>query len=242
MGRFLLIDISNSFTKVAVAGPKGIGRVRRIPTPELNADRIIEVSGSKPCDKVVLSSVVPAKNGEILTAFPHALVIGPHLELGVGIDYPAPFTIGADRLANAAACAEIGRFPAIVVDFGTAVTFDVLSRKGDYIGGVIAPGLNAMTHYLHEQTALLPLITLREPKSAIGRSTREAMLSGAFHGYRGLIQGIVKNIQAEAFAKKRPFLLATGGDAVLIAKGTKLFDVVDPLLTMRGLLSIAKRN
>ena len=242
MGRHLFIDISNSFTKVAVAGPKGIGRVRRIPTAELNADRLVEMAGSKPFEKVVLSSVVPGKNAAILTAFPDALVIGPHLDLGVGIDYPAPLTIGADRLANAAACAELGRFPAIVVDFGTAVTFDVLSAKGDYIGGVIAPGLSAMTHYLHERTALLPSITLREPKSAIGRSTQEAMLSGAFHGYRGLIRGILDNIRAEVFAKKRPFLVATGGDAVLIAKGTRLFDMVDPLLTLRGLLSIAKRN
>jgi type III pantothenate kinase len=242
MGRYLLIDISNSFTKVAIAGPKGVGRVRRIPTGELNSEYLLKITGSKLYEKVVLSSVVPGKNTAILSAFPDALLVGPHLDLGVGIDYPAPSTIGADRLANAAACAELGKFPTIVVDFGTAVTFDVLSPKGDYIGGVIAPGLSAMTHYLHERTALLPHITLREPKFAIGRSTREAMLSGAFHGYRGLIRGIVENIQAEAFAKKRPFLLATGGDALLIAKGTKFFDLVDPLLTLRGLLSIAKRN
>lgn len=242
MERQLLIDISNSFTKVAVASPKGIGRVRRIPTAKLTVDWLLEIKGSKPLEKVILSSVVPAQNATVLKALPDTLVIGPHLNLGVGIDYPDPLTIGADRLANAAACAELGNFPAIVVDFGTAVTFDVISAAGNYIGGVIAPGLNAMTHYLHERTALLPSITLHEPQSAIGRSTRDAMLSGAFYGYRGLIRGILDNIQAEAFPEKMPFLMATGGDAVFIAKGTPLFDIVDPLLTLRGLLSIAKRN
>jgi type III pantothenate kinase len=105
------------------------------------------------------------------------------ITLGVGIDYPKPETIGADRLANAAAAVALYGSPAIVVDFGTAVTFDVISAAGDYAGGVIAPGLNAMTDYLHNRTALLPRVSLREPHRAIGRSTVEAMRSGAIHGY-----------------------------------------------------------
>lgn len=242
MTKTLLIDISNSFTKVAIARDDKIGRVHRIPTPSLSASQLLKIPNTGTCDKVILSSVVPSKNKDVLRAFPCALEIGPNLDLGVGIDYPKPQAIGADRLANAAGCAAHHGCPAIVVDFGTAVTFDVLSAKGAYIGGVIAPGLNAMTHYLHDRTALLPLIKLREPKSAIGRSTQDAMLSGAVHGYRGLIRGIIEKIREEEFPKKCPLLIATGGDAALIAKGTTLFDTVDRQLTLRGLLVIAQRN
>src|SRR5437899_2086157 len=102
---------------------------------------------------------------------------------GVGIDYPRPETIGPDRLANAVAARHHFGAPVVVVDFGTAVTFDVVNRAGDYAGGIIAPGLAAMTDYLHEKTALLPSIKIREIKRVIGKSTEEAMLIGAVHGY-----------------------------------------------------------
>jgi type III pantothenate kinase len=240
--RTLLIDISNSFTKAAVATGTRIGRVHRIPTPELKPATLRALAGKTKPDSVFLSSVVPAKNSAVLAAFPKAIVIGPDLNLGVGIDYPNPGSIGADRLANAAACAALYGAPAIVVDFGTAVTFDVLSAKASYIGGVIAPGLNAMTNYLHEKTALLPLVKLKEPKSAVGRSTAGAMLSGAVHGYRGLIREILAQITVEAFRGKKPVVVATGGDAKLIAGKLPLFDHVDPLLTLRGLLIIADKN
>jgi type III pantothenate kinase len=240
--RTLLIDISNSFTKAAVATGTRIGRVHRIPTPELKPATLRALAGKTKPDSVFLSSVVPAKNSAVLAAFPKAIVIGPDLNLGVGIDYPNPGSIGADRLANAAACAALYGAPAIVVDFGTAVTFDVLSAKGSYIGGVIAPGLNAMTNYLHEKTALLPLVKLKEPQSAVGRSTAGAMLSGAVHGYRGLIREILAQITVEAFRGKMPVVVATGGDAKLIAGKLPLFDHVDPLLTLRGLLIIADKN
>ena len=242
MKRTLLIDISNSFTKAAVATGPRIGRVHRIPTPELRPTSLRALVGKTKLDSVFLSSVVPAKNPVVLSAFPQTVMIGPHLDLGVGIDYPNPESIGADRLANAAACAGLYGVPAIVVDFGTAVTFDVLSAKRAYIGGVIAPGLNAMTNYLHEKTALLPQVTLKEPKSAVGRSTRDAMLSGAVHGYRGLIREILSQITAEKFPLQHPVIVATGGDAKLIAGKLPLFDQVDPLLTLRGILLISTKN
>jgi type III pantothenate kinase len=111
---------------------------------------------------------------------------------GIGIDYPRPETIGPDRLANAMAARARFGAPVVVLDFGTAVTLDVVNRRGDYTGGVIAPGLSAMTDYLHEKTALLPPIHIREVRRAIGRSTEEAMLVGAVHGYRGLIRELVR--------------------------------------------------
>jgi len=242
MKKILLIDISNSFTKVALATGDEITRVKRLPTPSMDAARLRSVQSSGKIDAVVLSSVVPAKNCEVHAAFNHVLEVGPDFNLGIGIDYPYPRTIGADRLANAAACAVLHGFPGIVVDFGTAVTFDVVSTSGDYIGGVIAPGLNAMTGYLHDRTALLPAIKLNEPVRVVGRSTKEAMLSGAVHGYRGLVKEILAQIRREAFPGKRPLILATGGDAELISGSVGLFDVVDPLLTLRGLLVIARKN
>src|SRR5207237_4462826 len=125
------------------------------------------------------------------------------LNLGVAIDYPKPQSIGADRLANAAAVAQIYGVPAIVVDFGTAVTFDIVSERRAYVGGVIAPGLEAMSKFLYERTALLPRISLKEPRRAVGRSTTEAMLSGAVFGYSGLVQENLVPITADKFTRKQ---------------------------------------
>ena len=110
---------------------------------------------------------------------------------------PKPNTIGPDRLANAVAARHRFGAPAVVVDFGTAVTFDVVDRAGNYVGGIIAPGLAAMTDYLHEKTALLPRIRIREVKSPIGKSTEQAMLVGAVHGYRGLIRELIVELKRE---------------------------------------------
>ncbi len=242
MKRVLLIDISNSFTKAAMARGDRIGKVHRFPTSTLTATLLKKSFPTRELDGVVLSSVVPSRTPIVESAFANVCVVGPNTTLGVGIDYPEPATIGADRLANAAGCAAHHGFPAIVVDFGTAVTFDVLSARGAYTGGVIAPGLEAMTNYLHTRTALLPNIRLAEPARAVGRTTREAMLSGAVHGYRGLVREIIQQIRAEAFPRKRPRIIATGGDAAIIGSRVPLFDAIDPLLTLKGLLAISRLN
>jgi type III pantothenate kinase len=235
--RLLVIDISNSFTKFAVARNGRLGRLHRLPTRELTALRFAEAIRSLQFDAVVLGSVVPRRSAAIRSAVKTPFHELSHRSpLGIGIDYPRPESIGADRIANAVACAALHGSPAIVVDFGTAVTFDVISKNGDYIGGVIAPGLSAMTEYLHTRTALLPRIeNLSEPRRAVGKSTREAMLSGAVFGYRGLIAGIVRQVTHEAFGRTKPRIVATGGDAVVIARNTTLFTAVDPLLTLHGL-------
>lgn len=242
-GDILVVDISNTFTKLAISKNGRIGRVHRLPTHTLSAVQILAITNGRRLKGTVAASVVPEKNQEVNTACgPGVCWVGPDIPLGVGIDYPSPRGIGPDRLANAAGCWAHYGVPAIVVDFGTAVTFDVLSPSGDYIGGVIAPGLNAMTEYLHDRTALLPLIKLSEPVSAVGRSTRDAMISGAVYGYRGLVSEIIRRVKDEAFPRKRPKVIATGGDASLIASGSSLFDAVDPLLTLRGLLVVAGLN
>ncbi len=241
--RILVIDVSNSFTKFAVARAGRLGAIHRIPTPQLTAITLRDALGPIRFDRCALSSVVPKKNRAVRSAVScTVLEIGPNLDLGVGIDYPDPASIGADRLANAAAAVALHGSPAIVVDFGTAVTFDVISSGGSYVGGVIAPGLTVMSEYLHHRTALLPLITLAEPLRAVGKSTNEAMLSGAVHGYRGLVKEILVQVRREAFGRRRPAIIATGGDAMLIAGSVPRFDVIAPDLTLHGIRIIAERN
>ena len=182
-----------------------------------------------------MSSVVPKKNPAVLASARKILWVTPRIKLGVGIDYPNPRTIGADRLANAAAVAKLFGCPAIVVDFGTAVTFDIVSTRRKYIGGVIAPGLEAITNFLYQRTALLPKLSLKEPRSAVGRSTMEAMRAGAVIGYRGLVREIISKIKAERFPRKKVHVVATGGYAELIATQLKEIDEVYPNLTLEGL-------
>lgn len=235
---YLLIDISNSYTKLAFSTPVRLGRAVRIPTRSLTKAGLQSFLKARRVEHVVVSSVVPAKNRTVVNAVASVpvLFVDWRAPLGVGVDYPSPETIGADRLANAAAVAQLYGRPAIVVDFGTAVTFDVVSAGGDYIGGVIAPGLEAMTNFLYQRTALLPKLNLREPRHAIGKTTRAAMMSGAVYGYRGLVREILARIRAEAFRGRRDVrIVATGGYAELIARSVPEIESVHPGLTLEGL-------
>src|SRR5882762_4181992 len=238
---YLLIDISNSYAKFAFASTKRVSTPARDATRKLSSGVISRFLGDRKVRRIVVSSVVPAKNSAIAKAAKKTEVIWLDwkLNLGVEIDYPKPQSIGADRLANAAAVAELYGFPAVVVDFGTAVTFDIVSQRRTYIGGVIAPGLEAMTSFLYRRTALLPRISLKEPRQAVGTSTIEAMLSGAVFGYRGLVKEILARINAEQFPRKKVCVIATGGYAGLTAGRSPEIEVIRPLLTMEGLRIVA---
>lgn len=241
---YLLIDISNSFVKLAFATREKIATPKRVETRKLTMSAIRRILRGHHVEAIVVSSVVPEKNQAITAASggTSVLFLSPKLDLGVGVDYPRPHSIGADRLANAVAVAELYGAPAIVVDFGTAVTFDVVSAKADYVGGVIAPGLEVMTNYLYDRTALLPKLTLREPSRVIGKTTRDAMMSGAVFGYRGLVREIVSRLTAENFSGKKPHVIATGGYAGLVAKKLPEIEAVHPNLTLEGLRIVANRN
>jgi type III pantothenate kinase len=240
---YLLIDISNSFTKLAFASPTKVGQPKRIATEKLNRTFLRRLIKQRKIDRFVVASVVPRKNREVrAVATSRILWLNCGLKLGVGIDYRAPRTIGADRLANAAAVAALYGCPAIVVDFGTAVTFDIVSEDNAYIGGVIAPGLEAMTNFLYQRTALLPKISLKEPRRAIGRSTIEAMRAGAIFGYRGLVGEIIARIKAERFPRRKVHVIATGGYARLIAARLKAISAIHPHLTLEGLRVVANLN
>jgi type III pantothenate kinase len=211
----------------------------------LSSSVVAEFLRRRQVKKLVVSSVVPAKNSMISKAVDNraqVLWLDWKLKLGVAIDYPKPQSIGADRLANAAAVAELYGWPAIVVDFGTAVTFDVVSERGSYIGGVIAPGLESMTNFLYERAALLPRLSLKEPHRAVGKSTVEAMRSGAIFGYRGLVREILTRIKAEQFSRKKIAIVATGGYARLIASQVPEVAVIHPHLTLEGLRIVGKLN
>jgi type III pantothenate kinase len=241
---YLLIDISNSFTKLAFSSRQRVRRATRVPTRDLDRAALQKALQRADVHAIIVSSVVPAKNAVVRRAVgkTRVLFIDAKTKLGVGIDYPKPSTIGADRLANAAAVAQLYGMPAIVVDFGTAVTFDVVSAKGTYIGGVIAPGLESMTSFLYQRTALLPKLNLREPASAIGKTTRAAMMSGAVYGYRGLVREIIARIAAEGFPKGKVRVVATGGYAELIAEQLPEIEAVHPGLTLEGLRLIGNLN
>jgi len=239
-----LTDISNSFTKLAFASKTRLGRRHRMPTAQFDADFLGDFIKQRKVDRLVVSSVVPKKSLEVRKAAERTEVlwISPRVKLGVGIDYPKPASIGADRLANAAAVAALYGCPAIVVDFGTAVTFDIVSEERNYIGGVIAPGLEAMTNFLYQRTALLPRLSLREPRTAVGRSTIDAMRAGAVFGYRGLVREIIARIKAERFPRQKVHVIGTGGYAELISAQLPDVEKVHRDLTLDGLRIVANLN
>src|SRR6266571_4633736 len=239
----LLFDIGNTNTHVGLANDARVLKQASVPTRgwfDGSAGRRVEhFTRNNKISGVALCSVVPRATPRVRRLVRQrwrlkALELTPGTLSGVGIDYPRPQTIGPDRLANAVAVRHKFGVPAVVVDFGTAVTFDVVNAKGEYVGGIIAPGLSAMTEYLHEKTALLPKIQIREIQTVIGKNTEQAMLIGAVHGYRGLIRGILTELQ-QALKKPRLPVVATGGYARLIAAKMPEITAVEPLLTLEGL-------
>jgi type III pantothenate kinase len=238
----LLIDNSNTRTKIALAEGLSISEWRAvIPTPELSPETLTSALAGVTFDKVSVCSVVPKAAEMMETYFEVPLHQISHQSiLPIKIDYPCPEQIGADRLANTVAAVSKYGAPAIVIDFGTAVTFDVASAEGAYLGGAIAPGTASLRNYLHRQTALLPSIQLTEPTNAIGKSTEDAMQVGAVIGYRGLIREILKEIREELGGN--PAIIATGGDAALIASGLDEIRSIDPDLTLEGIRQIGVTN
>ncbi len=240
---WLLIDNSNSRTKFAVGDGQQLLEWRAvIATADIDTESLAGLDLPSGLCGAVIASVVPEKAKILERHFGVRMpvhMLDCESPLGMEIHYPQPQQIGADRLANAAGVLSRYRTPAIVIDFGTAVTFDVISSKPAYEGGAIAPGLGAMTGYLVRRTALLPLIELEEPATAIGKSTTHAMQVGAVIGYRGLVKEILAAICAELSSE--PCIIATGGDAALIAKGVGEIEIVDPDITLDGLRYVAMR-
>jgi len=193
----------------------------------------------------VICSVVPPLVGGFEELFRRylkitPLVVGAGVKTGVRICMDNPREVGADRIVNAVAAHHLYGGPVIVIDLGTATTFDVVSAEGDYVGGSIAPGIAIATEALFTRTAVLPRVELIHPKKAIGRSTVAAMQSGIVYGYVGLIEGLVARIRKELGAKAK--VVATGGFAELLAEETSVIEVVNPDITLIGLRLIYEMN
>lgn len=206
----------------------------RADLPDLRRDRA-----------VVIGSVVPALTDEFRAAVRRltdieAVVVSHRIRLGVGLEVTDPSSVGADRIANAAAAVERGKLPTIVVDLGTATNFDVVDDRKRYVGGVIAPGLVTSSENLFRRAARLTKVEFRQPARVIGKTTEECLQAGLFYGATSQIDGIVRGIQKELGSKTH--VIATGGLASPIAKASKVIKEVDPGLTLKGLHRILMLN
>lgn len=168
------------------------------------------------------------------------LIVGPGVKTGMPIFYDNPKEVGADRIVNAVAGYEKYKQDLIIVDFGTATTFDYVSKKGEYMGGCIAPGIMISSEALFERAAKLPRVELSKPKSVVGKDTVSSMQAGIMFGYAGLVDGICERIRAEV--KSDPLVIGTGGLARIVAPETKSIKIVDDMLTLEGLRIIYLRN
>ena len=240
-GPVLLVNINNTWTKFCPVVRSRLGKVGRLATRELDETRLRAVAKRYRGWPLMISSVVPKARQLFQSVWPAGSLhdLDYRNLPGVTVKYPRPAQIGADRLANAVAVCHGHPLPAIVVDLGTALTFDIISEKREYLGGVIAPGLQAFTDYLHERTALLPKVHLHRPKRAVGKSTREAICIGAFHGYHGLVREVLSQVRKEIKAR-RVTVIATGGDCRFMAGNIPEIQITDPLLGLRGLKIVAR--
>jgi type III pantothenate kinase len=252
----LVVDVGNTQTHIGLSdGGEITGEWRLATVRHRTADEIagllqgfFSLMGMRvreAVDEVGVASVVPRLTQQwVEMCRKHlgveAFVVGPGARTGMRILMKNPAEVGADRIANAAAAFETYGGPCIVADYGTATTFDVINAEGDYIGGVIAPGIEVSLEALTTRAAKLIKVEVAEPEHAIGKSTTEALQSGAVYGFAGEIEGIVHAIWKELGENVQ--VVATGGLAELIARHTDVISSVDQLLTLRGIELVMRRQ
>ena len=168
------------------------------------------------------------------------MIVGPGIKTGMPIFYDNPREVGADRIVNAIAAFEKYGGDIIIIDFGTATTFDYISLKGEYMGGCICPGIMISSEALFHKAAKLPRVEITRPKTVIGKDTVSSMQAGILYGYAGLVDGLVERIRAEVKSDSK--VIATGGLAKIIANETKSIQLIDDMLTLEGLRIIYRRN
>ena len=251
----LVIDVGNTNTVLGLyEGDRIIHSWRLTTERQRTTDEygilcrnLFELSGVKwdAITAIAIASVVPPLNytlRRMASVYFHVepLFIEPAKNSGMPVRYDPPSDVGADRIVNGVAAFERYGGPCVVVDFGTATTFDAISRDGEYLGGVICPGVQVSAEALFARAARLPRVEISRPEKVVGTSTVGSIQSGLYFGYVGLVDGILRRMVAELGEGTR--VIATGGLASLIGKGTDLIEIIDPDLTLEGLRLIYERN
>ncbi len=254
-GLLLCLDVGNTQTVVGVYRGRELAAQYRIRTsPDRTADEyahlirdLLRSKGLEPGEVagIAISCVVPAASRALLemsrdSFATEPLQVGPGVRTGMPVLYDNPREVGADRIVNAVAAWERFRRPLIIIDFGTAITFDVVSPKGEYQGGAIVPGLNIALDALFHRAAKLPQVELTVPEQVVGKDTITAIQSGILFGYASLVDGLVARIDEETGVVHH--VVATGGMADVVAGQTKSIREVLPDLTLEGLLLLWERN
>lgn len=251
----LAVDVGNTQTHIGCFAEAELRESWRLATDgSATADELaLAISGLfqlrgvefASVDAAIVSSVVPRLAPEYTRMCERyldlaCLIVGPTIRTGIAIRTESPHELGADRIVNAVAAYETYGRACVVVDFGTAITYDAISTAGEYLGGVIAPGIEISIEALASRAAKLPKIDLVEPEAVIGRSTQQSIQSGIVYGFAGQIDGIVRRLVAELGEQTR--VVATGGNASAIVPFCETIDDVDELLTLQGLRLIHERN
>lgn len=250
MAGLLAIDVGNTQTALGLFEDGTLARHWRLATePQRTGDELRLFLGGLlelgSLDGICLASTVPTliRSYEELAAGVGAplLVLGPGTRTGIPIRYDDPREVGPDRIANAVAARERYGAPCIVVDFGTSTNFDVVSAGGEYVGGVLAPGIEISMEALFERAARLVKVDYLAPETAIGKTTESALRSGLVYGFAGQVDGIVERIRAE-LGDDRAEVVATGGLAELIVPHSRTVEKIDPFLTLDGLRLVWELN
>lgn len=244
----LAIDIGNSSIKLGVFDLEAMVSRFSIPAASFqNPDESIKIVENLPSsiEAVIVSSVVPEINEPVANFSQTYLGISPifvdhTFDFGLAVKYDPPSAAGADRLVAASAATRKYGKPCIVCDFGTATTIDAVNSRGEYLGGIITPGITTLSHALVQKTSKLPEIELKKPDSVIGNSTVAAIGAGIYYGYVGLVEGLLKRMIYELGEK--PAVIATGGFAGLIAGECPAIEVVDNDLVLEGLAMLYSRR
>ncbi|MAG29334.1 MAG: pantothenate kinase [Deltaproteobacteria bacterium] len=255
----LVIDVGNTNVSLGVFdycdGEAGLSQHWRLSTHrEQTSDEVVisinslfasEGRKTEEITDVILSSVVPPVvpiwervSSKIFGQLPQ--IVGPGMRTGMPVRYENPHEVGADRIVNAVAAFEIFGGPVIAVDFGTATTFDCISRRGEYLGGVICPGIHISMEALFERASKLHRVEIARPRAVIGRTTTGALQSGLLYGYAGMVDSMVGRIREELGSDAR--VVATGGLARRIASESRAIEQVAPFLTLDGLRILFEKN
>lgn len=251
----LAVDIGNTNTVIGVFDGENLFQKFRLNTDTLETSDEISIkitallrengTEKEKIKDVIICSVAPQVTGHYIelsrnTLNVEPILLGPGVKTGISILYDNPHEVGADRIANAIGGYKLFGGPLIIVDLGTAITFDAISSKGEYIGGVIAPGVETSMASLSKKAAQLPEVGLTKPRRVIGKNTVESMQSGAVYGFTGMIDSIVKKMKREMDGE--PKVIATGGQSDWLEGLAETIDDYEPDLTLYGLLHIHSLN